>query len=187
MGGLYTNRYKAWQAATKADGVHEKFIQFDPASLNNYYRHSKFDDGRIGDLMNHELSHGRQGTQDFIYADISHIDKSTPGSTDISQLLNLGKGPEFVDFSGTNRFRGADLDKLRNPPLGEGTAIWSFLDEAPGMLNADSQSVVISLMSQAKTNAPAFRKNLATLRQALNQAHGKSLTRPVRLALGQGA
>ncbi|WP_148050421.1 hypothetical protein [Pseudomonas brassicacearum] len=188
MGGLYTNRYKAWQAATTADGVHEKFIQFDPASLNNYYRHSKYDNSRIGDLMNHELSHGRQGTQDFIYADISHIDKGNPGSTEISQLLNLGKGPDFVDFSGTNRFRGADLNKLRNPPIGEDAGtIWSFLDEAPGMLNADSQSTVISLLSQAKTNPPAFRKNLRALREALNQANGKRITGPVRLGLGQGA
>lgn len=182
MGGLYTNRYKAWQASTKADQAHEQFIVFYADQLNHYYRRMKYDDSRIADILVHEMSHGGPGTLDFFYADKSLSKSSGLGDTEVSELLNLAKGSEYIAPS--SRLAGKDVGVLLNPSEGD---IVPFLNEAPGLLNADSQAVVTSLLSQSVTNAPAFQANLSHLRAMLKEAGNKRITGPIRLNLGQGS
>lgn len=182
MGGLYPKRYRAWQAAPKADQAYEQFMVFYADQLNHYYRRIKYDDSRIADILVHEMSHGGPGTLDFFYADKS-LDKALVlGDTEVSELLNLAKGSEYVDPS--SRLAGNDVGVLFNPREGE---IVPFINEAPGLLNADSQAFVTSLLSQSVTNGPAFQANLAHLRAMLKGAGNKRITGPVRVNLGQGS
>lgn len=180
MGGLYPKRYRAWQAATKADQAHEQFIVFYADQLNHYYRHVKYDDSRIADILVHEMSHGGPGTLDFFYTDKSLGKTLLLGDTEVSELLNLAKGSEYVDAS--SRLAGKDVGVLLHPPEGD---IVPFFDEAPGLLNADSQALVTSLLSQSVTNSPAFQANIAHLRAALKGTANKRITGPVRVNLGQ--
>lgn len=178
MAGLYPDSYRAWQAATKADQVHEQFIVFYSNILNRYYRHMNYDDSGIADIVVHEISHGGPGTLDFFYAEKS-LDKAVMlGDMEVSELLNLAKGGEYVAPS--SRFAGNDVGVLRNPTKND---LVPFIKEAPGVHNADSQALVTALLSQSVTHPSKFQTNIAQLRTALNRSANQRVTGPVRINL----
>lgn len=182
IAGLSPDNYRAWKAAVQADQPHEQFMVVYTDALNDYYRQINFDDSSIADIFVHELSHGGPGTHDFFYADISKRTALMVGDLEVSGLLNLAKGPEHVDRS--SKLAGRDVSILLNPPRGEPLP---FINEAPGLLNADSHTMVTSLLSQSVTNNPAFQSNLGNLRAALKNSGNRPITTPVRLSLGQGS
>ncbi|WP_192561041.1 hypothetical protein [Pseudomonas gozinkensis] len=182
IAGLFPDNYRAWKAAVQADQPHEQFMVVFTDALNDYYRQINFDDSGIADIFVHELSHGGPATHDFFYADISKRKALMVGDLEVSGLLNLAKGPEHVD--GSSKLAGRGISILLNPPRGEPLP---FINEAPGFLNADSHTMVTSLLSQSVTNNPAFQSNLGNLRAALKSSGNRPITTPVRLSLGQGS
>ncbi|VVO10535.1 hypothetical protein PS718_03394 [Pseudomonas fluorescens] len=181
MAGLYPQRYRAWQAATRSDQLHEQFIVIFTDPLNNFYRQKKYDDSRIADVLLHEMSHGGPATKDFFYADHGRRISQAKNDTEVSGLLNLALGREHVDH--TSRLAGEDIGMLVHPPSADN---FQFIDDAPGLLNADSHATVTSLLSQSVTNPTAYQANLTALASATKPGQGRVDT-AVWLSLGQGS
>lgn len=182
IGGLYPGKYRSWQAASKADAPLEEFIVFYADHLNDFYRSVKYDNSAIADVLIHEMSHGGPDTLDFFYAQKSQKHALKSGEVDVAELLNLAKGRTHIDLS--SKLAGADAPILLDPPAFIPSELFHT---APALLNADSQSMVTSLLSQLKTNAPAFYDNLSALRRALKNAGSGRVIDPVRINLGKSS
>lgn len=165
--------YKRWKSSV-LDGSYlknppERFLVVYPEGLDDYYRMAKYDDGRIGDVLVHEMAHGAPDTLDLYYG----------------QLKQSGAGPADMDVAGLLDFakdaHKAHPKNLSNPHFkatyDEGFELLGLIENSlpelvkkhPALLNADSYSLAVSMLDQARTQREAFLLNLARIQNGVKK------------------
>ncbi|MFM9380626.1 hypothetical protein [Pseudomonas sp. UV AK001] len=170
---LRPETYQRWKASI-LDGSYlknppEQFLVIYPEGLDDYYRMTKYDDGRIGDVLIHELAHGAPDTLDLYYGQVKG-GHNAPAEFDVAGLLQLGSAKNTKSVSPKN------LANLQHASAyGEGLEYFDTISGTlpdlvrrhPALHNADSYSLAVSLLNQARNHPKVFLLNLEKIRRGI--------------------
>ncbi|WP_085709779.1 MULTISPECIES: hypothetical protein [unclassified Pseudomonas] len=173
LAGLRPEAYRRWKASI-LDGSYlknppEQFLVIYPEGLDEFYRMTKYDDGRIGDALIHELAHGAPDTLDLYYGKVKG-GHTAPSEFDVAGLLQLGSAKDTKSVSPNN------LANLQHTSAyGEGLAYFDAISDTlpdlvrrhPALHNADSYSLAVSLLNQARNHPAGFLLNLDKIRRGV--------------------
>ncbi|WP_423205648.1 hypothetical protein PGC34_13615 [Pseudomonas kribbensis] len=173
VAALRPETYQRWKASI-LDGSYlknppEKFLVIYPEGLDDYYRTAKYDDGRVGDALIHELAHGAPDTLDLYYGKVKG-GHTAPAEFDVAGLLQLGSAKDTKSISPDN------LSNLQHASaFGEGLAEFNAISTSlpdlvrrhPALHNADSYSLAVSLLNQARIHPEGFLLNLDKIRRGI--------------------
>ncbi|MDD1139471.1 hypothetical protein M5G22_18085 [Pseudomonas sp. TNT2022 ID233] len=173
LAALRPETYRRWKASI-LDGSYlknppEQFLLIYPEGLDEFYRLTKHDDGRIGDVLIHELAHGAPDTLDLYYGKVKG-GHTAPAEFDVAGLLQLGSAKDTKSISPDNL---ANLQHAR--AYGEGLAEFDAISASlpdlvrrhPALHNADSYSLAVSLLNQARIHPEGFLLNLDRIRRGI--------------------
>ncbi|UQS16424.1 hypothetical protein [Pseudomonas sp. HS6] len=165
--------YRRWKSSV-LDGSYlknppEHFLVIYPEGLDDYYRMAKYDDGRIGDVLIHEMAHGAPDTLDLYYGQLKHAD-SGPADMDVAGLLDFAKDAHKAHPKNlSNPHYKATYDEgFKLLGLMQNT-LPELVKKHPALLNADSYAVAVSMLDQARTHREAFMLNLALIQNGVKK------------------
>jgi hypothetical protein len=158
--------YRQWVAANASERAKVMFMKIHTRNLNAHFIGHNYNHDVIADDLIHEMLHGAAQTEDVSYAS----DVAQPGSGDqvlnVTPLLNLANGKH---------------------PLVESGSATQYHPAAKAIENADSLTLVVSLLDQYYTDNAEHQHNLYTLEQCLESAGTGAITEPVLLTLNRPA
>lgn len=148
---LSRESYDLWQKYRSFNAADTKVLTIHSTEMSHFYRKSKYHDGRIADELIREISHGDKHTLDLLSAKLPQY-KPLPGDLDIRPLMRLGNNP--ADPIGL-------FDKVKDSmPL--------IVRRHPALSNAQSKSIMISLLDQRHNDQLGFIKNLQSMEVTLS-------------------
>lgn len=165
--------YKRWKARVQA-GTHRQqpvptFLDIFPEGMEDYYRVAKYDDSRVGDILVHEMAHGAPDTLDLYYGKVKET-SAGPADFDVAGLLQLGSARDTKSLS-PNNLANLQHSSAYAQGLEAFDSISSTLPELvhkhPALYNADSYSLAVSMLDQARTHRQAFLANLAKITEGV--------------------
>lgn len=184
--------YKRWKANVQT-GTHlqqpaERFLVIYPEGLDDYYRVANYDDSRIGDVLVHEMAHGAPDTLDLYYGQVREIGTG-PADFDVAGLLDFAKDAHKAH---PKNLANPHFKATYAPGFQAFENIAGSLPELvrkhPALLNADSYSLAVSMLNQARTQQEAFLLNLARIQNAVkNTARGEFIKGSVRINLAKAS
>lgn len=182
--------YKRWKESVQT-GTHlkqpaERFLVIYPEGLDDYYRMAKYDDTRVGDALVHEMAHGAPDTLDLYYGRIRETGTG-PADFDVGGLIEFARDAHKAH---PKNLANPHFSVAHAPGFDEFQARAGSLPELvrnhPALLNADSYSLAVSLLDQARTHREAFLHNLARIQNALrNTGPGHFIKGSVRINLAK--
>lgn len=165
--------YKRWKARVQA-GTHRQqpvptFLDIFPEGMEDYYRMAKHDNSRVGDILVHELAHGAPDTLDLYYGKVKETGAG-PADFDVAGLLQLGSARDTKSLSPNNlanlQHSSAYAQGLEAFDSISGT-LPELVHKHPALYNADSYSLAVSMLDQARTHRQAFLANLAKITEGV--------------------
>ncbi|WP_223631537.1 hypothetical protein [Pseudomonas atacamensis] len=156
------NNYQRWKDAGSSGDCAIAFVEVYTKNFNRHFVSMGLNHDVIADDLIHELFHASAQTDDVGYAtDAVHASDSGQ-QLDVSVLLNLGAGCLAQSQSGTDC-------------------------HAPSRAfeNADSLTLVTSLLSQLITDEVTFDQNMTVLASALEASAGRAIGEPVVITLNK--
>lgn len=156
------NNYQRWKDAGSSGDCAIAFVEVYTKNFNRHFVSMGLNHDVIADDLIHELFHASAQTDDVGYAtDAVHASDSGQ-QLDVSVLLNLGAGCLAQSQSGTDC-------------------------HAPSRAfeNADSLTLVTSLLSQLITDEVTFDQNMTVLDSALEASAGRAIGEPVVITLNK--
>ncbi|MDI3397404.1 hypothetical protein QLG12_04200 [Pseudomonas sp. V88_4] len=167
--------YRRWKASV-LDGSYlknppERFLVIYPDGLDDYYRIAKYDDGRIGDVLVHEMAHGAPDTLDLYYGQLKQAGAG-PADMDVAGLLDFAKDAHKAHPKNLSNphFRATHDEGFELLGLIE-NKLPSLVKKHPALLNADSYSLAVSMLDQARTHRETFLLNLARIQNGLKNTN----------------
>ncbi|WP_455805539.1 hypothetical protein [Pseudomonas fluorescens] len=189
LAALRVDTYKNWKAGivagVKVDKPAGQFLAIYPDNLDEFYQVSKYDDGSIGDVLVHEMSHGAPGTLDLYYGEV--LAGVTPAEFDAVGLLEFARdahkaNPENLSnphFRFAKRKEYQEFKRIKDE-------LPTVVQDHPPLLNAESYALAVSLLDQQRTAPAAFQFNLSTMEHALKHtAPGDFIQGPLLLNLAK--
>ncbi|PKA68947.1 hypothetical protein ATI02_1756 [Pseudomonas baetica] len=146
---LEWGKYNDWKNGDRVKNAENPFIHVYTRNFNDAYRNDHFNPAAAADIFVHEIFHGTPRTKDFAYALDTGVYQKGYQQLDSAPLLNLANGMVSMN-----------LPSFPDVNYNRGTAL----------KNADSFSLATSLLSQLKTNKPAYQQNVKVMREALERA-----------------
>ncbi|MGY2438279.1 hypothetical protein [Pseudomonas sp. SDO52101_S400] len=178
VAALRPETYDRWSSAIKANTVSaenpEHFLVIYPDGLNDLYKHSKYDDARIADVLVHEMSHGAPKTLDFYYGYMIP-GKTGPASIDAAGLIDFAKDAHKANPANmaNPHFRSAESDTFKFfKEVSHGHP--EIVQKHPALLNADSFALGVALLNQKRTHPERLMWNMYDIQGALTHAQGTS-------------
>jgi hypothetical protein len=150
--------YTRW----KSQRSDETFIEIYTPNINRQFVGLGFNHDVIADNLIHEFFHGIAQTDDVSYAQDTGRDGERGQLLDVTPLLNLATGQLRVS--------------PQNTQLHNRSKAWA---------NADSLTVLTSLLSQMVADEETSRDNLNILETALKANAGKLIEHPVQITLNK--
>lgn len=165
--------YKRWKTSvlerSRLKQRAERFLVIYPEGLDEYYRMANYDDGRIADALVHEMAHGAPDTLDLYYGSLKEAG-SGPAGFDVAGLLQLGSTRNIKSLNPKN-IANLQYASAHAKGLEEFDSISRTLPELinrhPALYNADSYSLAVSMLDQARTHREAFLANLEKISRGL--------------------
>jgi hypothetical protein len=189
LAALRVDTYKHWKAGVdagvKVDKNAGQFLAIYPDNLDEFYQVSRYDDGSIGDVIVHEMSHGAPGTLDLYYGEV--LAGVTPAEFDAVGLLEFARDAHRAhpDNLSNPHFRFAKREEyIEFKRIKDGLP--KVVQDHPALLNAESYALSVSLLDQQVTAPAAFQLNLSAMENALkNTAPGAFIQGPLLLNLAK--
>ncbi|PCR96006.1 hypothetical protein CP336_13460 [Pseudomonas fluorescens] len=167
--------YKRWKTSV-LDGSYlkntpERFLVIYPEGLDDYYRMAKYDDGRIGDVLIHEMAHGAPDSLDLYYGQMKHAGAG-PADMDVAGLLDFAKDAHKAHPKNLSNphFKAINDEGFELLGLIENT-LPTLVKKHPALLNADSYSLAVSMLDQVRTHREAFLLNLARIQNGVKKTN----------------